>query len=128
MRLPTHPGVWFSGFTIWFIVLWWLSSGVRETPEVLDFRASDKVLHFGWFLGGAGLLSAALFTRNPEGSDRKRILVTVIVVFLVAVLDEYHQSLVPGRHGNDPYDLSADLLGAIAGAMIFRPFRRFLRN
>ena len=50
------------------------------------------------------------------------------MVTLVGVLDEYHQSKVPGRYGNDIYDLIADFLGAVAGSLAFLPFRRFLRE
>lgn len=128
MRLTTRSAVWFTCFFLWFAILWWLSSTVHDAPEALDFRASDKILHFGWFLGGAGLLSAALYTRDRDGSEKKRIILTVALVTLVGVIDEFHQSKVPGRHGNDPYDLSADFIGALAGALAFRPFRRFFRD
>jgi len=128
MRLPRHPGIWFAGFALWFGVLWWLSSRVHHVPPALSFQASDKILHFGWFLGGAGLLSAALFLVSPHGSTVKRVILTTLIVTLVGVIDEYHQSLVPGRHGNDPYDLTADFIGALTGSLLFQPFRRFFTS
>jgi VanZ family protein len=126
MRLPRHPATWFTAFAIWFATLWWLSSGVPDFPEGLNFRASDKLLHFGYFFGGAGLLSAALFRRNPELHASTRILIVIIVVTLVGASDEIHQSYVPGRSGNDAGDLIADFLGAIVGALVFQRFRRIL--
>lgn len=127
MQLPRHAGVWFAGFALWFATLWWLSSRVHDISPPLTFQSSDKILHFGYFLGGAGLLSAALFRKNPEGSSKRRITLVIIIVTLVGVLDEYHQSKVPGRYGNDIYDLTADFLGAIAGALLFQPCRRLMQ-
>lgn len=126
MRLLRHPVLWFAAFAVWFGVLWWLSSAERTFPDALQFRASDKLLHFGYFLGGSGLLSAALFTWKPAMPSRRRLIACAVVVILVGALDEFHQSFVPNRQGNDPADLLADALGAIAGALVFHPCRRLL--
>jgi VanZ family protein len=127
-RLPRNPKFWLGGFLLWFAVLWTLSSGTHPdlpAPEIPNF---DKIVHFGYFFGGAGLFSAWLFRRNPENPNWWAILVlTVIVVGLTGMLDEYHQGFVPGRRGNDPVDLIADVLGAIAGALVFRRFHHQLK-
>lgn len=57
---------------------------------------------------------------------RRSLLITVTVVGLTGALDEFHQSHVPGRSGNDPADLAADLLGAFCGALVFRKSHRLL--
>jgi VanZ family protein len=124
MRLPRHPAPWFALFVTWFGVLWWLSSGVPEVPQALDFKLSDKLLHFGYFFGGAGLLSAALFRWKPDLHASTRILVVVIVVTLTGALDEYHQTFSPGRSGNDAADLTADFFGTIVGAFFFQRVRQ----
>lgn len=120
-RLPRHPGFWLVTFLIWFGILWLLSSfslGSTYAPPVNHF---DKIQHFGYFLGGSGLFCAWLFRRKPEHPNWKAILCTaIIVVSLVGMLDEWHQSFTPGRSGNDPYDWLADFFGAITGAFIFR--------
>ncbi len=123
-----HPAPWFCAFALWFGVLWWLSSSVPDFPPPLRFTASDKLLHFGYFFGGAGLLSAAVHLSRPGMESRRRILVTTAVVALVGALDEYHQSFVPLRSGNDPFDFAADVLGAVAGSVAFQPFRGLLRS
>ncbi|BCX49530.1 resistance protein vanZ [Haloferula helveola] len=127
MNALRRPAPWFGAFAVWFGVLWWLSSGVPDFPETLQFRSSDKILHIGYFFGGAGLLSAGLFLRHPDAPARKRIVVSVVALTLVGILDEFHQSFVPGRQGNDPYDLAADIIGALLGSFVFQPFRRFLK-
>lgn len=126
MRLPRHPAPWYTVFAIWFATLWWLSSGVPDVPEGLKFQASDKVLHFGYFFGGGGLFSAALFLHKPDLHTSTRMLIVIILVTMVGVIDEIHQSYIPGRSGNDVGDLIADFIGAIVGALVFQRFRRFL--
>lgn len=124
-RTVRHPALWLGAFVAWFGTLWWLSSKVQHFPPGLDFRFSDKLIHFGYFFGGAGLLSAFLYRLKPERPDWRRIfLLTFLVVGLTGTLDEWHQSHVPGRSGNDPADLCADLTGALAGALVFRRFHR----
>lgn len=124
-RTVRHPALWLGAFVVWFSTLWWLSSKVQHFPPGLDFRFSDKLIHFGYFFGGAGLLSAFLYRLQPERPDWRRIfLLTFLVVGLTGALDEWHQSHVPGRSGNDPADLCADLTGALAGTLVFRRFHR----
>jgi VanZ family protein len=50
----------------------------------------------------------------------------MLVVGLTGALDEFHQSHVPGRSGNDPADFAADLLGALCGALVFRKAHRLI--
>lgn len=126
-RLLRHPVLWLGGFAAWFGILWKLSSKVQHFPPGLDFRFSDKLIHFGYFFGGAGLFAAFLYRRNPEAPDWKRIFgLTVLVVGLTGALDEFHQSHVPGRSGNDPADFTADFLGACAGVWVFRKCHRWI--
>lgn len=123
MGILRHQGLWLAAFLTWFAVLWWLSSAPRQFPEPLGFRASDKVLHFGYFFGGSGLFSAWWFRRSPDQAPWRRILVAWIVLTLVGISDEWHQSTVPGRDATLS-DLLADSLGALAGALVFHACRR----
>ena len=126
-RLVRNSWLWLAAFAIWFGTLWWLSSRVNHIPPGLDFRFSDKFLHFGYFFGGALLFSAFLFRLRPAAPRWGRALaLTVVVVGLTGALDEFHQSHVPGRSGNDPADFAADLLGAFAGALVFRKSHRLI--
>lgn len=125
MALLRHPALWLAAFLAWFGTLWWLSSAPREFPAALDFRASDKLLHFGYFFGGSGLFSAWWFRRHPDQPAWRRILFAWILLTLVGVSDEWHQSTVPGRDATLS-DLLADSLGALAGALVFHACRRTL--
>ena len=124
MRLPSicrHPFLWLAAFLGWAAVLWVLSDGpipVREGPEIPGL---DKILHFGYFFGGAGLLSAALFLLHRSEPNWPALMVLVVIVLAgVGLLDEWHQSWIPERSGNDPGDWLADVYGSLAGTLVFR--------
>jgi VanZ family protein len=126
--LSRRPGFWLVAFLVWFAGLWALSSFSAPVKELPPIPHIDKVAHFGFFLGGSGLLCAWLFCRNPETTNWPRLIVTAVaVIALVGCLDEYHQSHTPGRTGNDIADWTADVLGALTGALIFKAVHRYLK-
>ena len=126
-RLLRDPRTWLAAFAVWFGTLWWLSSQVRDFPPGLDFQFSDKLIHFGYFLGGGFFSAAYLYRRKPENPNWDRIVIlAVLVTGLTGALDEWHQSWVPGRSGNDLPDFQADLLGSMVGAILPRAMRRLL--
>ena len=128
-----RSSLWIASFLLWATALWILSDGpvpVEQGPEIPNL---DKVLHFGYFFGGAGLLSAALYCRirtrspGPGKLPWSRLTMTVILVLAaIGALDEWHQSWVPGRFGNDLGDWLADVLGACTGTVIFRHIHHIL--
>ena len=128
LQLPRRPGFWLAAFLVWFAGLWALSSfsaPVRELPHIPHI---DKFAHFGFFLGGSGLLCAWLFRLDPVNTNWPRLIVIAVAVIAgVGWLDEYHQSHTPGRSGNDPADWIADVLGALTGALIFKTVHRWLK-
>lgn len=126
-RFARLPWFWLAAFAVWFVTLWLLSSRVNHLPPALTFRFGDKLLHFGYFFGGGFLFSAFLFRLRHDRPNWPRILtLAVLVVGLTGALDEWHQSHVPGRSGNDPADFTADLLGAVAGALLLRRASRWI--
>lgn len=121
MWVPRHPYFWLVGFITWFVVLWILSSYPQPEGIMPPFPFGDKVAHFGYFFGGSGLLTAYFFTKNLSKPGWKIIALSVILILGVSgLVDEFHQSLVPGRSGNDPFDWFADVLGAAAGVWMFK--------
>lgn len=125
---PRNPWFWFACFAGWFGILWLLSSRSGDAGGLPPIPGIDKVAHFGYFLGGGGLLAAFFFRLRPHRPHWPLIVAMVFVVLaLVGWLDEHHQSHVPGRNGNDPGDWLADVSGAVCGALIFRRLHHILR-
>jgi VanZ family protein len=127
MRLPSQPKLWLAGFFLWLIILCILSSGPIPVKTGFEIPYFDKFVHFGYFFGGSGLLHAALFL-GTKLTDRTRYILVVGILASVGILDEWHQSWVPERSGNDPWDWLADLLGAAAGGLVFFRCRRWFRT
>ena len=123
---------WLVAFLGWAITLWILSDGPPPAPPGPGFPGIDKILHFGYFLGGAGLLSAALYLqrrdRRTEVSWGRLLLTVVILLAAIGALDEWHQSWIPGRSGNDLGDWLADVAGALAGSLLFRRLHPLLQT
>ena len=116
-------------FVIWWGVLFYLSSESDPAPYIPPIRFFDKVQHFGYFFGGGGLLSAFLYCLAPEKPHwRRMLLITVLVIAVVGTADEFHQSFTPGRSGNDPFDLTADVLGGLCGSLVFRRLHKVMER
>lgn len=130
MHLPSicrSSAFWLIAFLAWGTVLWFLSDGPVPGPEGPSIPGIDKVLHFGYYFGGAGLLSAAFYLRSPpEPNWAAHLVLVVLIVSTVGMLDEWHQSWIPERSGNDAGDWLADAYGALAGALVFRRFHQVL--
>jgi len=75
----------------------------------------DKVLHALEYSGLGFLVSLALLPLRTGW----RIAAGAACGLLFGVVDEFHQSFVAGRQGNDPGDIAADLVGATLGAIGF---------
>jgi VanZ family protein len=75
--------------------------------------AIRKLGHFGGYAALTLLWSWALSPRL----GRRAIPVALGISILYAVGDEYHQSLVDGRHGT-PRDVAIDALGGVGGAVV----------
>lgn len=120
-----HPAFWMAAFVLWSATLWMLSASSPSFQGAPKIPHLDKIAHFGYFFGGAGLLAAFFFRLNPQRPDWRKIIgLTVVILAIVGALDEYHQTFTPGRSGNDRFDWLADLIGAIVGSLTFKRFHR----
>ena len=129
MKAPRSPHFWWLCFVAWLCVLFYLSS--RPAPDINgpDIPFADKIVHFGYFFGGSGLLCAALYCRPGKPPKLRRLTwIVTLILALIGVTDEFHQSFTPERFGNDPFDLMADVLGAFVGTLVFRRFHALLKR
>jgi VanZ family protein len=102
----------------------WLSSKPGGGLPRWWFMRYDKVLHTLEY-GGLGFLLARALA--PSVAGVKRIAIVAMLGLAFGVLDEFHQSFVPGRQGNDPGDMTADLVGTTLGAASYAVLGRRLR-
>ncbi len=99
-------------------IMFYLSS-LSHLPRFLPtFFLADKLLHGGEYAAFSLLIFRA-FELSPHRSQRlrSRILLTILIVTLYGISDEFHQSFVPYR---DPsvFDLMADIVGGSLGIYI----------
>jgi VanZ family protein len=112
-----HPDKWlrWAAVLAWMGVIFFLSAQPR-LPDVLPSlfdEAQDVVGHFAAYAILTVLVYEAL---KGIGSPRTTLL-TLLIVLLYALSDEFHQSFVPGRHP-DPLDIVTDLVGAIVVLLV----------
>ncbi len=119
-----HPRLWLTGFLLWVGYLFTLSSNPESvTQGAPGIPHVDKILHFGYFMGGAGLFTTwLLLWKGTTSRSAIRIVLPIVLLLSIAALDEFQQSLSPGRSGNDPFDWLADALGAITGVWLANRF------
>jgi len=100
---------------LWAGLIFHLSSqSLLDVP--LLFPGQDKLFHVVAF-GTLGFL--VLGGTRPAGSvyPYGKLLAAVLLVAVYGILDEYHQSFVPGRSA-DPLDVVADVAGGVVGVWL----------
>ncbi|MEZ5326611.1 MAG: VanZ family protein [Verrucomicrobiales bacterium] len=115
--LARQPRFWVFGYVVWICVLYGVSSiqGIPG-PEIPHI---DKFEHAGFFAAGHLALGFALAARASRTAAPNWVRIGTVLVLaagLVGVLDEFHQSFTPGRNGNDPGDILADIVGGTIAA------------
>ena len=109
------------------ILIFWLSS--RSTlPLVGLLPGMDKLAHMSVF-GILGLTAYRSFSRVQSWAWLRTHAVWSAFVFvaLYGLLDEFHQSFVPGR-SSDVFDLTADTAGAGMALLLWRLIERRTRS
>jgi len=107
----------------WLLLLIGTSLPTDDLPSV---AISDKFKHFGAFFGLSILLALTLHYQNKFLLLKKYFLAAALIITsFYGLLDEIHQSFIPGRY-NEFLDWVADSLGAIAGILlVFYVMKKF---
>jgi len=96
-----------------------LSAMPGNDPLLNAFEFNDKVKHFiAYFVLG---ISLCFWIPSPKWLA-KPVIYGIIVFFICAafgVFDEFHQSFVPGRSGNDLGDLAANIIGGLVAVFSY---------
>ncbi|MDX1697780.1 MAG: VanZ family protein [Thiohalobacterales bacterium] len=94
-------------------------------PQVFDYQ--DKALHVAAYFV-LGFLGLGAMRAGIHGYSIGQAGLAFLITGLYGVLDEYHQSFVPGRHATIS-DVVADLTGALLGVgVLFLLVRRYARR
>jgi VanZ family protein len=81
------------------------------------FLFSDKVFHFLEYLP-FGLLVIRAFLKTRSSPKVNSLLLTVLVIIVYALSDEFHQRFVPDRQF-DLIDALFDTIGALTGSCFY---------
>ena len=109
------PLIYFPLILYWIILFTATSLPAANLPSV---AVGDKLKHFTAFFGLSVLLSLTLLYQNKVLLLKKYFLAAALIISSIyGLLDEIHQSFVPGRN-NEFLDWVADSLGAAAGVFI----------
>jgi len=102
------------------LIVYWIMLFVATTLPVSNLPSvaiSDKIKHFCAFLGLSVLLSLTLIYQNKILLFKKYFIITAFIISsLYGLLDEIHQSFIPGRN-SEFLDWFADSVGAAIGAL-----------
>lgn len=103
------------------LVLYWIilfTATSLPAANVPSFAVSDKIKHLSAFFGLSVLLSLTLLYQDKVSLFKKYFLVVALIICSIyGLLDEIHQSFVPGRN-SEFLDWVADSLGAAAGVLL----------
>jgi len=114
---------WYWVPTICYCLLIFGLSSLSKGVYIPSPFGVDKVVHFVEY-GVLGFLLARLII-NVQSTFSRRFLIGLVVILatLYGISDEVHQAFVPGRNAS-PWDVVADGLGGVMGALIYTRFVR----
>ncbi|MDF2557732.1 MAG: metallophosphoesterase [Bacillales bacterium] len=78
-----------------------------------------KIAHFTFY----GLLSISIYNLLQSYKTKNTVLLTLLVCFLYACSDEFHQTFVPGRSG-EFRDVCIDLSGCLTGVILLSTIKK----
>jgi VanZ family protein len=113
-----RPLFWLLLLIVWWVALFILSHQSQLFPPGPDIKHIDKVEHAAYFTLGGFLFFVVLRLVKPRMSFLAAALLTVLACSVIGALDEFHQSFIPNRSGNDVGDWLADTLGGVLGSIL----------
>ncbi|MDF2534502.1 MAG: acetobutylicum phosphotransbutyrylase [Bacillales bacterium] len=103
---------------------------VKPVLELLRIQYSEtvhtifrKIAHFTFY----GLLGISVFNLLRSYQIQKSVLLSLLICFLYASTDEFHQTFVPGRSG-EFRDVIIDISGSIFGTIVILIVSKVIRK
>jgi VanZ family protein len=104
-------------------LLRWLFPGISEEQLLLAHFITRKVAHFTEYAVLAWLAARAFTTSSHPTLRRQWFLLSLLLVIIYSLSDEYHQSFVPTRTGSI-YDSFIDMSGGLSALLLYALWRR----
>lgn len=108
----------------WLPVVFWMAaifvlSSIpgKEIPKI-EIPHIDKFIHFSEFFILGLLLIRAFLNTDPKRSLPRLIVLSIIIAFLYAAVDEWHQYFVSDRTP-ELFDILFDYIGSSAGIFVY---------
>jgi VanZ family protein len=105
----------------WIAAIYYLSSRSDINFEI-SFAAKDKLFHMAAY-GLLGVFILGIMRPSLTGYSYNQVALATLMATVYGVMDEWHQSYVPGR-SSDPLDLVADFVGALLATLAVRALMR----
>lgn len=103
------------------LILWIFPNLSDERVAAIHFL-TRKVAHFSEY-AVLGILSARAFSSSTNDFIKRHwFQVALLLIVCYALLDEFHQSFVPGRTASI-YDSAIDVAGSLTALLVFRAWR-----
>jgi len=99
------------------LLIWWLSSQQLDLAFMRRVPLQDKGVHFLEYGALSFFIVHAIAVTWP-GRGISTLLTAVVATIGLGLLDELHQSFVPGR-SSDVLDLVADTIGATVAVLVY---------
>jgi VanZ family protein len=101
----------------------WLFPNVSSDTLLIVHLVTRKLAHFAEY-AVLGFLAARAFRTSPRPAISSRwFLISLTMIVVYALADEYHQSFVPTRTGSI-YDSLIDIAGGLTALLIVSRVRR----
>ena len=101
----------------------WLFPQISEENLALAHSITRKLAHFAEY-AILGWLAARAFSTSSSRMLRVRwFLISLLLVIIFSLSDEYHQSFVPSRTGS-VYDSLIDLVGGLTALLVYLLWRK----
>ena len=100
-------------------LLLWLFPNIAEAQIATVHSVTRKAAHFVEYAILAFLARRAFVSSGRSFIQRNWFALSLVVVMVVAVMDELHQSFVPSRTGS-VYDSAIDIVGGLTMLLILK--------
>jgi VanZ family protein len=102
-------------------ILLWFFPGLSESQLAVAHFLTRKAGHFSEYAVLAFLARRAFISSSREFLQRNWFLVSLALIVIYALLDEFHQSFVPSRTPS-LYDSAIDVAGGLAVLLVLKFF------